>query len=153
MAIPVDTLMEEAKCYLCLGNISMAQAMQLALLNRIAEGGGSSGGGLVYRALLRQSGNPGDAPTAIELENTLGVVTFTYGAPGGYELKCVGAFSSGKVGILAEPTNWNNASGWQALLVDADTIGINSFNLSVFPVVTQSDGVLFNSYISIVVYP
>lgn len=41
MAESVNTLMEEAKCYLCLGNISQFQAMVLALLNRAASGGGA----------------------------------------------------------------------------------------------------------------
>ncbi len=37
MAVAVDTLMAEAQCYLCLG-ISQAEALELALLNRIVSG-------------------------------------------------------------------------------------------------------------------
>jgi len=41
MPIAADTLFAESQCYLCLG-ISQAEAMELALLNRIASGTGSS---------------------------------------------------------------------------------------------------------------
>jgi hypothetical protein len=44
MAAPIpNDLLEEAKCYLCLG-ISMAEALELALLARISAGGSSSSG-------------------------------------------------------------------------------------------------------------
>jgi hypothetical protein len=43
-AIDSQTLLEEAKCYLCLG-VSIAEALKLALLSRIASGGAGGGGG------------------------------------------------------------------------------------------------------------
>jgi hypothetical protein len=47
MAIAADILFEEAKCYMCLG-ISQAEALELALLNRIASGTGSAAGPQFY---------------------------------------------------------------------------------------------------------
>ena len=35
MAIPANTLMEEGKCYMCFGELSTAQILELALLRRI----------------------------------------------------------------------------------------------------------------------
>lgn len=43
MPIDPQTLLEEAKCYACFGQISIAEAIRLALLSRIAEGGGAGG--------------------------------------------------------------------------------------------------------------
>jgi hypothetical protein len=42
MADP-QTLLTNAKCYLCLG-ITLAEALQLALLDQISSGGGGGGG-------------------------------------------------------------------------------------------------------------
>lgn len=57
-AIDSQILLEEAKCYLCLG-ISLPEALRLALLSRIAENGsGSSGSGQLYTgAFLDPNGN------------------------------------------------------------------------------------------------
>lgn len=88
MSIPVDTLMEEAKCYLCLG-ISIESALQLALLNRIS---GTSV--KVYRALLTQTGL--NAPTAVVLENTIGNIVWNYDAPGEYYGELANAFPANK---------------------------------------------------------
>lgn len=44
MATDAQTLLSEAKCYICLG-ITMGEALQLALLAQIASGGGGGGGG------------------------------------------------------------------------------------------------------------
>ncbi len=38
MAIATDTLMEEGKCYACMGPLSSYQILKLALLRRIALG-------------------------------------------------------------------------------------------------------------------
>ena len=53
----------------------------------------------IYSALLSQSGAL--SPTAIELENTLGITaTFSYMGPGYYELHMSGKFTSGKTFII-----------------------------------------------------
>lgn len=41
-AIDPQTLFEEAKCYACYSNASMAELLKLALLNRASQGGGST---------------------------------------------------------------------------------------------------------------
>lgn len=47
MSTDTDSLLAQAKCYLCLG-VSMAEALQLALLADIVDNGGTGGGsGLV----------------------------------------------------------------------------------------------------------
>lgn len=43
MSTDAQTLLTQAKCYLCLG-ITLAEALQLALLAQIASGGTGSGG-------------------------------------------------------------------------------------------------------------
>jgi len=59
MAIAADTLLAESQCYLCLG-ISQAEALELALLNRIAGGSSPSSGGGGYTIPLVQpsAGSP-----------------------------------------------------------------------------------------------
>lgn len=120
-------LIEEAKCYLCLG-ISLPDALKMALLARIAAGGGSGaaqtpwasdidGGGFslsnvvdvtattfngvkVYRALVTQGGVL--APTAVILENTLGAVpAWSYVGVGSYALTLAGAFPVAKTFVLS----------------------------------------------------
>lgn len=44
MSTDPQTLLDQAKCYLCLG-ISISEALQLALLAEIAANGGGGGGG------------------------------------------------------------------------------------------------------------
>jgi len=156
-AIPAQTLLDESKCYLCYG-VSQADALKLALLNRIAAGGSGGAaflpsGTKVYQALLSQTGNPGDAPTAVVLTNTLGTVTYTYGGAGGYEIHCTGAFDLNKLGVLVEQTNWQNLTGWQVTFQDANTLALTSYDISPFPAIVPQDGVLNNSFIQILVFP
>ena len=108
----------------------------------------------IYSALLSQSGAL--SPTAIELENTLGITaTFSYMGPGYYELHMSGKFTSGKTFII---------NGWP----DQDAIGgdfgifiTTYFNSSIVVLKTQdvsgtstpSNGLLNNTSIEIRVYP
>ena len=108
----------------------------------------------IYSALLSQSGAL--SPTAIELENTLGITaTFSYIAPGYYELHMSGKFTSGKTFII---------NGWP----DQDAIGgdfgifiTTYFNSSIVLLKTYdfsgtstpSNGLLNNTSIEIRVYP
>ncbi len=68
-----------------------------ASLDYFNPGGSSSGGPLVYRATLTQSGT--DAPEATVLENTLGgtPVISTPGDPGTHQITLEGAWPAGKV--------------------------------------------------------
>lgn len=148
MAIPVDTLMEESKCYLCLGNISQAQAMIMALLNRIAAGGSGDGGALVYRALLTQSGtNP---PVATVLQNTIGSIVWTRNNAGIYTGTLANAFTANKTMVFFQASidaqNANLNSGWWGT---ASTIQVKSGDTSG----ALSDGLLVTVPIEILVYP
>ncbi len=75
MAIPFDTLLEESKCYLCLG-ISQAQALRLALLNRIAAGGGGGGGEAVWGGITGTLSNQVDLQAALNAKTDLYTLTF-----------------------------------------------------------------------------
>jgi hypothetical protein len=57
----------------------------------------------VYTALLTQSGET--APTAIELENTLGAITFGYNNDGRYSILCSNLFTYEKTAIFVSPLN------------------------------------------------
>jgi len=124
MAIPFDTLLEESKCYLCLG-ISQAHAMELALLNRIA----SDSGVKIYEANVSQQGT--NAPVSSVLKNTLGgTPVWSRVGPGIYVLTLAGAFPQAKMALyinavpMSDPPNNINFVGLQV----GD--GINTVGLS-----------------------
>lgn len=133
MAIPVNTLMEESKCYLCLG-ISQAEALELALLNRIAEGASSSP--LEYTAVLSQSG--AGNPVATVIKNTLGEVTFVRDDIGTYLVNSAGLFTPNKTVAFV-------------------TASVTGLFITMFPVSTQFifqlDSDDWTGVIQILVYP
>lgn len=62
-AIDTNTLIEEAKCYLCLG-MSLPEALRLAILARISEGGGGGGGdGYMITFSMGAPSGPADSTT------------------------------------------------------------------------------------------
>lgn len=67
MAIPSETLLEEAKCYLCLG-VSISEALELALLAGIASSGGG-GSGVPSGVILMWSGTIATIPSGWALCN------------------------------------------------------------------------------------
>lgn len=145
MAIPVDTLMEEAKCYLCLG-ISIEAAMELALLNRIA-----SGSVKVYRALLTQAGVA--APVATVLENSLGgTPVWSYSGAGQYTMTLAGAFPSGKtflnIRATGDPGATTDLAGVTRISDNAIFVGTGDPATA-----TYNDNVLDGTSIEILVYP
>ncbi len=154
MAIPFNTLLEESKCYLCLG-VSQAEALELALLNRIAEGGGGGGdlpeGTLIYRALITQVGVA--APTSAVLQNTLaGTPVWTYIAPGTYRLTLAGAFPSGRTFLYL---TFSTDSG---ISLAATVIRLSDNQILVLTgpydnTGTYSDSILDNFAFQILVYP
>lgn len=147
-AIPAQTLLDESKCYLCYG-VSQADALKLALLNRISSGSGS-GGALVYRALLNQTGVA--APTATILQNSLpGTPVWSYVAPGQYFVTLAGVF-------LANKTFYNILACADAT-VDAFSSAVRQDNNTLI-IITGSvgggigtDGRLLNTPFEILVYP
>lgn len=139
MAIPFNTLLDESKCYLCLG-ISQAEALELALLNRIAEGGSGSEP-LVYRALMTQVGLV--APTVVVLENTIGNIVWSYDAPGEYIGTLAGAFTANKTFSIISKVEAAAYYGPTVNRQDANTLFIR----------TDGDDRLFGNSLEILVYP
>lgn len=150
-------LLEEAKCYLCLG-VSLSEALKMALLARIAAGGGGGAaqspwtsdidgacynlnnvckfnGIGVYRALLTQSGT--DVPVATVLENTVGAVVFVYDDSGTY-IAQNGSFLIGKTFFGGISSGTFSAA--------------NTIDGSVY-IFSGSDDQLNNSPFEILVYP
>lgn len=63
-AINVNTLLEEAKCYTCLG-LSLPEAIELALLSRIAQNGAGGGGGAVWGSITGTLSSQADLQAAL----------------------------------------------------------------------------------------
>ena len=109
---------------------------------------GNTLGYKVYTALLNQGGET--APTAIELENTLGEITFGYIDEGRYSVFSTNLFTFEKTAIFISPLN--NAST-EAISV-VNEAGSSEFNLSTVIVSSAAfaNGFLYNTAIEIRVY-
>lgn len=105
-----------------------------------------------YIALLTQTST--NAPTAIVLQNTLGVtVTYGYTATGVYSIELGTAYASGKVGIFISPFgNSNNYALSSTIGFQYD--GTTGYILRTFDSTgALSDKGLGNTMIEIRVYP
>lgn len=103
----------------------------------------------VYTALLSQSGT--DAPTAIVLENTLGVdVSFTYFLAGNYFINAIGAFTGNKKYIDVGQSIYATS----AYIITPNFLNIDQVQIRVTKVTdgTSSDNKLTNFPIEIRVY-
>lgn len=143
------TLLQEAKCYICLG-ISQFEALQLALLAQIANGGGSVpvDDSLVYRATLTQSGT--GAPVASVLKNTVGNIVWTRTGQGKYLGTLAGAFPANKTHILCGDYPFNVGSG----VVFSGWLNANQIQVSTFDTADgYTDDFLNQVAIQILVYP
>ena len=103
----------------------------------------------VYTALLSQSGT--NAPTAIVLENTLGVdVSFTYFLAGNYYINAIGAFTIGKTCVIMGQSIYATS----AYIVIPSLPNIDQVQIRVTKVTdsTSSDNKLTNFPIEIRVY-
>jgi hypothetical protein len=102
----------------------------------------------VYTALLTQNGET--APTAIELENTLGEIQFAYVNEGRYIVQSTNLFTFEKTVIFISPLN--NASGEGISVINEDST--SQFNLDTYflSTITPSNQLLFNTAIEIRVY-
>ena len=84
----------------------------------------------VYTALLSQPGDT-SAPTAIELDNTIGTITFTYEDIGAYSATSAGLFTADKtVTFCTVSTDPGNPTYMTARISDADTIRISVFDIN-----------------------
>ena len=106
----------------------------------------AGGGGLVYTALLTQSGT--DAPVATVLQNTLGgTVVWTYNDVGIYYGTLAGAFDENKTAFFFGPVN-STGGLFQAEVIDNDTIKVDVYFEG-----THADEELNSTAIEIRVYP
>jgi hypothetical protein len=105
----------------------------------------------VYTALLTQADE--DAPTAIELENTIGEITFSYANIGQYYIISDDLFTTNKtfaiIGIPSEGVSNGNFSS--VVYLNNNTLFINSSVLTE-GVMLDTNGILFNTSIEIRVY-
>jgi hypothetical protein len=110
---------------------------------------GTTLGYKVYTALLNQSGE--DAPTAIELENTIGNITFSYDDIGQYFLNSIDKFTNLKTWFLITVSGDGGFGGEFITLryINSDTMQINSGDFSGNGV----NSILLNTPIEIRVYP
>jgi hypothetical protein len=102
----------------------------------------------VYTALLNQGGET--APTAIELENTLGTITFGYNNDGLYSVLSSNLFTFEKTAIFISPLNNGGTNGVSVI----NEAGSSEFYIETLLLVSsaRSNGLLFNTAIEIRVY-
>lgn len=143
MAASVDELLEEVKCYACLG-LPLADLLQLALLNRIADGG--VGGAAVYRAIISQSGT--DEPVATVLQNTIGNIVWSRVNQGEYRATLANAFTSGKTAVII-----NASSGSGGVLRGIGVATVNEIVAYTSLGGSLEDSLLSDTYVEILVYP
>lgn len=148
------TALEQAACsngFDCLAP-GRRQVIRLQLLCEILAGGGGGGGYLSYVALLSQADV--NAPTAVVLENTLGVtITFGYIGPGDYTLNASSpVFLAAKTFLLIGNVNdgdvLNTHPAWIGRITNSQ-LTIGTFETSHTP----SDALLNSTSIEIRVYP
>jgi hypothetical protein len=102
----------------------------------------------VYIALLNQSGET--APTAIELENTLGAITFGYNNEGRYSILCTNLFTYEKTAIFVSPLN--NASTEAVSVINEAGSSEYFFDTFIIATAAFGNGLLQNTAIEIRVY-
>lgn len=141
-----------AKLLQVFGGTPASDSSDNTLLSQILEIANSGGSGLpagakVYRALLTQSGT--DAPTVIELQNSIGDINWVRLDVGSYEGQLAGAFTFQKTFALINP------------ILGADVTDIASISLNTVDAITittgqapaLADGVLNTTAVEIIVYP
>jgi hypothetical protein len=110
----------------------------------------------VYTALLTQAEET--APTAIELENTLGDISFTYGNIGNYFLNSSGLFTINKTTVIIGSgiEGVGNGNLTSAVNISVDNILISTTVISIptegVPELINTNGLLYNTLIEIRVY-
>jgi hypothetical protein len=103
----------------------------------------------VYIALLTQGGTT--APTAVELQNTLGDVTWHYDGPGGYHAELNGGNFPETTYMLIGPPTWDGGNFY--FIGGTDVGGSSLFLGSIYiPTGVPSNGAMFNTTIEIRVY-
>jgi hypothetical protein len=99
-----------------------------------------------YIALLSQTGT--NAPTATEIKNTLGAITFAYSDQGEYDILSTALFTEYKTVFFIQDTNDYAASGNKLKWGSASVLNLKSVGNNVL-----ANGVLSGTPIMIRVYP
>lgn len=106
----------------------------------------------VYTALVTQEG-VGTVPFAIELENTIGDISYTYNAVGRYSIISDSLFTSDKTTIFVGPLSNGLVDGFCVLnSVSVSEIIIFTNTIDAFSTIINSDQMLTNTPIEIRVY-
>lgn len=105
----------------------------------------------VYTALLTQTGT--NAPTAIILQNTLGILSYSYDGVGLYTIVSFGLFTLNKTGILKGSVTNNSDPSFEGsfttLVSDTNTITLRTASSSL----SLSNDCMLDTLIEIRVYP
>ena len=106
----------------------------------------------VYTALVTQEGED-SVPFAVELENTIGDISYTYNAVGSYSIISDSLFTSNKTTIFVGPLHNGLVDGFCVLSSGSiSQILISTNTISAFSTIISSDQMLYNTPIEIRVY-
>jgi hypothetical protein len=106
----------------------------------------------VYTALVTQEGVDA-VPIAIELENTIGDISYTYNTVGSYSIISDSLFTSNKTTIFVGPLNNGLVDGFCVLSsVSISQILISTNTINALSTIISSDQMLINTPIEIRVY-
>lgn len=106
----------------------------------------------VYTALVTQEGVD-SVPFAVELENTIGDISYTYNAVGRYSIISDSLFTSGKTTIFVGPLSNGLVNGFCVLnSVDVSEIIIFTNTIDAFSTIINENQMLTNTPIEIRVY-
>lgn len=102
----------------------------------------------VYTALLTQTGS--SIPTAVELENTLGALTFTRSSTGTYTIASSGLFTTGQVWASPKWSTLRQGSNYATVLLSL--ANVNQLTLTTYLDGVAADALLTDFPIEIRVY-
>lgn len=168
------TLIDQAceNKFTCLDDERIARGVILQLLCNLSAAGGSAVWGgitgllsdqadlqaaldakanvsttLIYRALLTQTGT--NAPTAVILENTVGVIVWTRNAPGVYTGTLAGAFLQAKTFLMC------NAGSTSSGPVNFEYSGLKRISDNALQIISsnQNDDEMISTPVEIIIYP
>jgi len=104
----------------------------------------------IWRGLISQTGT--SAPTAIELENTLGgTITFTYISTGVYSIEGTGLFTTDKTFVTPKWETLRQSTNYAT--VSAVTANTNQLSLNSYLNGSAADALFSRHPVEIIVYP
>ncbi len=110
----------------------------------------ATGGIKIWRGLITQTGT--SAPTAIELENTLGgTISFTYISTGIYTIEGTGLFTTNKTFVTPKWETLRQGSNYAT--VSVQTSNTNQLSLNSYLNGAAGDALFTSHPVEIIVYP